>query len=870
MQEDREKTVVWVCRDRQDRLKVAALAIAAVVLFAVLVIAAVPARSQAPQSDGSFAGTAQYWDRSLDRIENYAEGGVHSDELQRDYGDQLKEIANEAKKVQAEAERQVNAKSRLLDALGPAPAEGEPPESEDVAQERKQLTESVAGFKAQLSQADLTLTRARDLQDALSQAVRTRFVEQLLIQDRSPLAPGVLTKGGPEFVAVLGLLVRAPIEWYQDLAPERRWDIWWNWRFSFFLVAIVFGILIRRVLLRRLGPNPNIEDPTYTRRFVAAIAKAIADGILPAGLLAVIYFRIKHDTELISGLPSDVLTSICLLLIVFFLTRAVARAVLAPELLPWRLTQLTPQAARKLSRRIMVLAVIFAVAVFFKGLKGAVPDLPVTDELRAFYVFVMGTLQAFGIVLIMLGDGWRTASEAPSKAAPEGGVPAATGGDVGEQTVGARAVSLARRAVMGVAVLGVAVAAVGYIRLGFYLVDNLVVSAATVAVLYLLRGLLREFIGLALKTDVVKRRAGLGAETRRTIKFWLRAVLDPVLIGFGLYVTAQYWGVPPGDMAHWIASILAGFTIGGVTISLVDIALAITVFAIGLVVTRILRQGLADKVLPKTRLDIGVRNSISVGAGYVGVVIAVLMAIGVLGIDLSNIAIVAGALSVGIGFGLQNIVNNFVSGLILLIERPIKVGDWVVVGATQGYVKQINVRATEITTFERASVILPNSELLSSAVTNWTHKDKIGRVEVRVGVAYGSDTEKVHEILIACAKAIPDVMSWPAPYVLFVDFGASSLDFEIRAYLRDVEKRIIVASELRFAVDKAFREAGIEIPFTQQDVHLRDIDRLEQALIALKPVGKATPAPVVPLRGPMPSTDDDKPARDEPSGGGKG
>jgi potassium-dependent mechanosensitive channel len=870
MHEDREKTVVWVCGDRQERSKIATLAITAVVLLAIFVTAGVPARSQEQQADGSFDGTAQNWDRSLDRIENYAEGGVHSDELHRGYGDQLKEITTEAKHVQAEAERQVNAKSRLLDSLGPAPAEGEPAESEGVAQERKQLTESIAGFKAQLSQADLTLTRARDLQDALSQAVRTRFVEQLLIRDRSPLAPGVLSSGAPEFVAVLGLLARAPIEWYQGLAPERRWDIWLNWRFSFFLVAIVLGFLIRRVLLRRLGPNPNIEDPTYTRRFVAAIAKAIADGIVPAGLLAVIYFRIKHDTELISGLPSNVLTSICLLLIVFFLTRAVTRAVLAPELLPWRLTQLTPQAASKLSRRIMVLAVIFAIAVFFKGLKGAVPDLPVTDELRAFYVFVMGTLQAFGTILVMLGDGWRTASEAPSEGAPKDGTPAAAGGDVGEQTVGARASRLARRSVMGLAVLGVAVAAVGYIRLGFYLIDNLVVSAATIAVLFLLRGMLRELIGMALRTDVVKRRAGLGAETRRTLKFWLRAVLDPVLFGFGLYVIAQYWGVPPGDMANWIASILAGFTIGGVTISLVDIALAITVFAIGLVVTRILRQGLADKVLPKTRLDVGVRNSISVGAGYVGVVIAMLMAIGVLGIDLSNIAIIAGALSVGIGFGLQNIVNNFVSGLILLIERPIKVGDWVVVGATQGYVKQINVRATEITTFERASVILPNSELLSSAVTNWTHKDKMGRVEVRVGVAYGSDTEKVSDILLACAKTHPDIMSWPAPFVLFSDFGASSLDFDLRAYLRDVEKRIIVASELRFAVDKAFREAGIEIPFPQSDLHLKDIDRLEQALTTRTPAGKAPSAPVVPLRNPVPSIDDDKPARDEPSGGGKG
>jgi small-conductance mechanosensitive channel len=840
-----------------------------VALFVVLVFAAMPAPSHAQQSANSFPDVARYWDRTLDRVEHYVEGGVHSDELQQTYGELLADIVSDAKKVQTEAERQVNAKSRLLTAIGPPPAEGEPAESKGVAEERRQLTDSISAFKEQLAQADLALARARDLQDALSKAVRTRFVEQLLVRSPSPLSPDVLAKGAPEFVAVLGLLARAPIEWYRGLTPERRQGIWFHWRMSLFVVAIVLGLLIRRLLLRRLGPNPDIEDPTYTRRFVAAIAKAIADGILPAGVFAVLYFRIKADSEMISGLAANVLASVCLLLIVFFLTRASTRAVLAPELLPWRLTQLAPQAARKLSRRIMFLAVVVAVSVFFKGLKGSVPDLPVTDEVRAFYVFVMGSLQAFGVVLIMLGDVWRTAPEPAAEGAPEGEPPAAGESETGAEALGVRAARFGRRAVMGLAALGIVVAAVGYIRLGFYLIDNLVVSAATIAFLFLLRGMLRELIGMALKTDIVKRRAGVGANTRQTLKFWLRAVLDPILIGFGLYVIAQYWGVPPGDMAHWMSSILAGFTVGGVRISLVDIALAITVFAIGLVVTRIVRQGLSDKVLPKTSLDVGVRNSIAVGAGYVGVVIAVLMAIGVLGIDLSNIALVAGALSVGIGFGLQNIVNNFVSGLILLIERPIKVGDWVVVGANQGYVKQINVRATEITTFERASVILPNSELLSSAVTNWTHKDRMGRVEVAVGVAYGSDTEQVRDILLACAKSIPDVMSWPAPYVIFHDFGASSLDFVVRAYLRDVEKRLTIGSDLRFAVDKAFREAGIEIPFTQQDVHLRDIDRIEQALTALAPAGKAA-VPVVPFRATMPASEDDKTVRDEPSAGGKG
>jgi potassium efflux system protein len=206
---------------------------------------------------------------------------------------------------------------------------------------------------------------------------------------------------------------------------------------------------------------------------------------------------------------------------------------------------------------------------------------------------------------------------------------------------------------------------------------------------------------------------------------------------------------------------------------------------------------------------------------YVGLAIALLLAIAAVGVDLSNIAIIAGALSVGIGFGLQNIVNNFVSGLILLIERPVKVGDWILVGNYEGYVKQINVRATEIETFQRAAIIVPNSEIISGAVTNWTYKDSYGRAEVKVGVAYGSDVDKVMQILLDCLHKHEAVLDHPAPYVLFKGFGDSSLDFEARGYIGDVAWRIFIESELRVAINRAFAEAGIEIPFPQRDLHLR-------------------------------------------------
>jgi small-conductance mechanosensitive channel len=215
----------------------------------------------------------------------------------------------------------------------------------------------------------------------------------------------------------------------------------------------------------------------------------------------------------------------------------------------------------------------------------------------------------------------------------------------------------------------------------------------------------------------------------------------------------------------------------------------------------------------------------------VGLVIALSLGITAIGLDLTNLALIFGALSVGIGFGLQGVVNNFVSGLVLLVERPIKVGDWVVVGPNEGYVKRIQLRATELETFQRASIVIPNSEIVSTAVVNWTHKDRYGRVDVPVGVAYGSDVEQVKEILLTCLKENQEIVAWPAPRVLFRRYGDSALEFEARGFLSNIENIYTVQSDLLTAIDKAFREAGIEIPFPQRDLHLRNIDKLAEAII---------------------------------------
>ena len=389
----------------------------------------------------------------------------------------------------------------------------------------------------------------------------------------------------------------------------------------------------------------------------------------------------------------------------------------------------------------------------------------------------------------------------------------AASADRGVADLAVSALSFAARAA---AAAGLIAGVAGLFVLARALVFSSILTLALIGFVIVLQSVISNMVSSAI------RRAGGGATRDRSGLVHVSTGI--VLFAAALPELAVIWGATDKELSDIWAQLLGGVQIGGQQFTFYSLLTLVAVFAAGYAATRLVQRILAGSVLPDTDLDVGTQRAVTTGVGYVGVILAVVVGISAAGLDLTNLAIVAGALSVGIGFGLQAVVSNFVSGIILLIERPINVGDWIQTGGVSGTVKRISVRSTVIETFDRAAVVVPNTDLMSGQVVNWTLTDRICRTIDPVGVAYGTDPNTVREILMEIASEHPAVLKDPAPSVMLMNFGSDAVEFELRAILDDTDQILKAKSDLNFAIAERFEREGITIPFPQRDVWIRNAD----------------------------------------------
>lgn len=762
------------------------------------------------------------WQATLERVEAALQAERIDDVTLSQLRSQIAKIPMQAAGLKAALQPRLQLVNQRIEQLKPADEQAARNQTEAIKSEQAQLQSEAAGLQGVVQQADLIALRGQQDIDTIGERRRALFTSSILQRSQSLADPSFwfdLAAATPETLADQSRVVGY---WFGALVERTG-------RSAAGILVVVIGFAAfllspgRRWLTRRTSRDPSVLHPSGLAKATAAAAITLANLLIPA----VAFFVLYQAMSILKVLPADLAT--VLRPVLFGLTFAsffygLSIAVLAPERPSWRLVEVTDTAAERL------IPIIVAMAVVNVG------GLALDAFLKATHAPLSFAVAAQGLGAIALGIlamvALRFVAREDDDENPQGT---------------SSAWRLLIPVTWAVAALTVIAPLAGFVAFGRFAALQIVFTTAVLMSLVLLLRLADEAIsyGFSVQTRIggfMRQAIGLKPNTISQIGVILAGFARLIVIMVAVMALLAPWGIQSEDVVGTFTSAFFGFEIAGFSFSPSAILGAIVVFVVVIVATRGFQRWLDGRLLPQTSLDTGLRTSIHTGVGYVGAAIAGLVAFSYAGLNLQNVAIVASALSVGIGFGLQSIVNNFVSGIILLAERPFKVGDRIEVGPNTGIVQRVSVRATQIQTFDNVTVIVPNADLISGQVVNWMHGDFSARLKIPVGVSYESDPEQVRRVLLEIAMDNPRVLRIPEPFVSFTDFGADALQFTLFCHVGNINADAGAASDMRFEIAKRFREEKIEMPFGQRDIHLRDLASIEGLVRELFDGRTAAPA----------------------------
>lgn len=702
-----------------------------------------------------------------------------------------------------EIEKQTRFLQKQLDALGDGPKEGEA-EDAAITQRRDELSQKLASQDRVIKEADLLMVQIEDLTVQILNVRNQKLYGDMMTKQSAFINPLVFFQGVKAYVIFFWDVVKSPLEWYKNLPQDQRSYALFSIIVMFIILmgALALAVFLRKLILNYWGYKSDIEQPTFSRKVVAAIAVAFARGVIFAFLVGGCILWMVSTKIFDGSFLENILMTSSFVTLAAIAEATVSRVTFAPHYPQWRLVNIASDKASRLTRMIFLFILVNAAA----NLQLFIAQrAEYSIETIHFLMIINCAVKAFFLIwftrIVFGGEKEYVPEEiTDTEDIPDRGV---------------KSIVISCLLCSGLFLLSL----LGYPDLSLFIFNHLLISLILCGLFEITRRSVIDILRRIILSGPWMKGFRHYKKTAQKVDFWLKVIINPTIILVLIFVILTSWGLPGDFMLGAARKLLFGFKIGGFEISLIAIALGVAVFFGSLTITKVIKNRLAANVLATIDMDDGVRHSLISGIGFIGFILSILFAIMAIGIDLTNLAFIAGALSVGIGFGLQDVIKNLVAGVIILLERPFRVGDWVVLSGVEGRIKQINIRSTELLSFDMTSVIIPNATLISSTVTNKTHGDNMSRQSVSVGVAYGSDVEKVKSILLACAAEHKLVLKNPAPYVLFKDFGSSSLDFELRCYVKDINSGWTLPSELRYMINKKFNEQGIEIPFPQLVLH---------------------------------------------------
>lgn len=741
-------------------------------------------------------------------------------------------VADEIRGLVTRLDVPLEAARERLAQLGAKPKEGE--ESPDVAAERLEREAAVARIDETQRLARSLLVQGDQIVDRVSNRRRESFARDLLQRSQPLVSPGLWSRVMADVPRDSRSLQGALSD--IGLLFSRNGSLP-----NLLFLGLAFGVSVALYFGRRnIAPHHAHRDATEkapTRRASLLGAwRVILLGTVPAVAGSYAVYYALDATDLLPSRLLPVAAAILGGLAFIAFVEALCDGLLSPNTPAWRPAPVSDAAAARLTRLAVGIATVISVAKSIEALNSGISAaLPISIATRGIGALATALILAVGLHRFADTEEEEEASFGPY-------VPTRTTTGLGGP---ARLVGWAAVGVVGLGAL------VGYVALAAFLIDQVIWAAGVLVLLYLLVQSVEIFIGRALVEETrfstaLQANTGLRKRSLNQISVLATGAARVVLILVAALLVLAPWGLDSTDIVASIRQAFFGFKVGDVTISLSAIALGLAILGLGVFVTRAVQRWLELTYLPATDLDAGLRNSITTIAGYCGFLIALALAFSYLGLSLEKLTIVAGALSVGIGFGLQSIVNNFVSGLLLLWERPIRVGDQVVIGDSEGIVRRISVRSTEIQTFDRSSVIVPNSNLISGIVKNRVRGDRTGRVSLTVSVLRNQDPVRAAELIVGCARGHADVLDDPPPRVVFRKIGDPFLEFELLVWIVDVSLGQKVQTDLNFSVFAVLSEGGFIPPLGPgaSIVTVQGLDGMQDAMTEIAGrFARAAPAP---------------------------
>jgi potassium efflux system protein len=720
------------------------------------------------------------------------------------------EVEDQARDLSSSIAPQTAALQPQLSVLGPAPAADQPPESREVSAQRRKLNKANADLDAQLKQAQLLNQEATQLATQITGMRNDQFQARMAERTATPFSTAFWAdpvRAFPDDSRRLRLLGSRSLDaWNESWKPANRTPL------VICLIAALLLLAIGRWLLERwlLRIATERVPAGHLRRSALAMAVALLS-VFTTGMAAqLVYLGINWNNILDDDLASLARSIVGLVMFSAYMV-GLGRALLCVNRPSWRLPDLSESEARCLRPFPWLLAASALLLGLFDRINRAIgSSLPATVATRAFIALLIGAL--IGAALIKL-------RHARHQISAEGEKPPQRPVWVGALTAAAALGAL-------VSWLGVAT---GYIALGFFVARQMIGVGVIVLTLYLMIHLLQDVFRTALSPDSnrgkhLQTAFGITPNTLNQATVVLSGVSRLLLMLIAIVAVLAPFNAGPRELIISASRIVGNNKLGSMTIDPVSIANGLLVLGVGWVTLRILKRWLIEQLLPTTSMSAGMRDSIVTLLGYIGGLLVFVLTLGALKVDLKSITWIVSALSVGIGFGLQAIVSNFISGLILLAERPVKAGDWISIdnGAVEGDVIRINVRATEILQWDRSTVIVPNSQLITQNVRNVTTTRALGRVKFSLPMPLDTDASRAREIILDALRSHPSILDEPEPYVRLESITANCMTFHAYAYTGNPRDIFGIKSDLQFSVLEQLRAQKMRL-IRPQDMRMYSV-----------------------------------------------